>query len=287
MTDQPTTTLAWASDIHLDHAGPDRTMAFIDRVRTCGASALLLGGDIATADSIDQSLIQITEMVEMPVYFVLGNHDFYRGSIAAVRENLERLNLPDLHWLAQSGPQELAPGVTLCGNGGWGDARLGDFAGSDVILTDYVIIAELKRVFNRHQFKGEFGSGTDLERELKRLGREAADQLAPQLTTAAQTSRQVLVLTHVPPFCEACWHKGQISSDHWLPGFTCGAVGEILTEAAAAHPDCEFTILCGHTHGGGQAQIAPNLIVHTQAAEYGQPDFQLVEASPNQMSLDV
>ena len=69
---------------------------------------------------------------------------------------------------------------------------------------------------------------------------------------------------------------GAISDDDWLPWFTCKAVGDVLLETAAAHPDKHFTILCGHTHGSGHVHIRPNLEVHTGGAEYGRPVVQTV-----------
>ncbi len=45
-----------------------------------------------------------------------------------------------------------------------------------------------------------------------------------------------------------------------------------------AHPDREMTVLCGHTHGEGEAQILPNLKVLTGGAEYGKPKVQRVLA---------
>ena len=40
------------------------------------------------------------------------------------------------------------------------------------------------------------------------------------------------------------------------------------------HPDKEMLVLCGHTHGAGEAQILPNLRVLTGNAEYGKPVVQ-------------
>jgi hypothetical protein len=37
-----------------------------------------------------------------------------------------------------------------------------------------------------------------------------------------------------------------------------------------------MTVLCGHTHGGGQAQILPNLRVLTGGARYGRLELQQV-----------
>lgn len=45
-----------------------------------------------------------------------------------------------------------------------------------------------------------------------------------------------------------------------------------------AHTQHKLTVQCGHTHGGGEAQIRPNLHVITGPAEYGLPVVQQVFA---------
>lgn len=86
----------------------------------------------------------------------------------------------------------------------------------------------------------------------------------------------VIVATHVPPFRETCWHEGRISDDDWLPFFTCQAAGDALSEAMSAAPDRRMTVLCGHTHGGGEADVLPNLRVLTGGATYGRTEVQRV-----------
>ena len=98
------------------------------------------------------------------------------------------------------------------------------------------------------------------------LEKRAQDALAAR--------RNVIVLTHVPPFREACWHEGRISDDDWLPHFACRAVGQRLAEAMRVRPNCGMTVLCGHTHGSGIARILPNLVVSTGGAVYGEPAIQ-------------
>jgi 3',5'-cyclic-AMP phosphodiesterase len=41
-----------------------------------------------------------------------------------------------------------------------------------------------------------------------------------------------------------------------------------------AVPGRRMTVLCGHTHSGGEAQVLPNLRVSTDGAIYGQPVIQ-------------
>ena len=82
---------------------------------------------------------------------------------------------------------------------------------------------------------------------------------------------RVLVLTHVPPYKQACWHEGRLSDDNYLPHFSCGATGQVLSGWAARFPHRRLTVLCGHTHSPGTAQVAPNLQVQTGGAQYGAP----------------
>jgi hypothetical protein len=67
-----------------------------------------------------------------------------------------------------------------------------------------------------------------------------------------------------------------VSDDTWLPFFTCRAVGDALRDAMSAAPDGRMTVLCGHTHGSGEAGILPDLRVPTGGAAYGKPWVQQV-----------
>jgi hypothetical protein len=106
---------------------------------------------------------------------------------------------------------------------------------------------------------------------LKELGDEAAAHLRRVLPGALETYHDVVLLTHVPSFREACWHEGQISDDDWAPHFTCQASGRAILEIMRLHPDRRLTVLCGHTHGGGETQPRQNLQVITGGAQYGNP----------------
>ena len=98
----------------------------------------------------------------------------------------------------------------------------------------------------------------------------------------------VLVATHVPPFRQACWYQGKTTDDNWAPFFVCGQVGEVLLRCSAARPDCQFTVLCGHTHNEGIANIADNLVVYTGAADYGNPDIEaVIEIDPSDSTMAV
>ncbi|WP_437740351.1 metallophosphoesterase [Sorangium sp. So ce1504] len=262
--------LAWATDVHLNFLSREELTAFCSTLAATASDAVLFTGDIAEATSLRPLLETVARAIERPLYFVLGNHDFYRGSIAAVRTMAAELSAtsPWLRWLPSIPHVELSPDTGLVGHDGWADARLGDYERSPVMLNDYVLIQELTSLDRRRRREA-----------LHRLGDDAAAYLRSVLPLALERYRRVIVATHVPPFKEACWHEGQISNDDWLPHFTCKATGEVLREAALRHPERRIEVLCGHTHGAGVAEILPNLVVRTGGAEYGEPAVQGVIAT--------
>ena len=258
-------TLGWITDPHFNFLEPARFDAFVATLASSPIDALLLGGDLAEAPSVVAFLTALDAQLPYPIYFVLGNHDYYGGSIAHTRRDVARWQADSkrTQWLAQTDVVALTQTTGLVGHGGWGDARAGDFAGTPIMLNDYRLIRELEG-WDRPTLAGV----------LNTLGDEAAAHLRRSLTIALERFREVLVLTHVPPFVEACWHDGALSDDQWSPHFTCLATGQVLLAAADAHPDRTLHVLCGHTHGAGHAQLRPNLTVATGGARYGAPALQ-------------
>jgi hypothetical protein len=259
--------LAWATDIHLNFLEPAQRRAFAEALIAAGADGVVISGDIAEARDFEELLDELAAVVARPIWFVLGNHDFYRGSVDAVRARATELTRrhPHLRWLPACGVVKLADDLALIGHDGWGDARLGNFAATPVQLSDFFVIRDLALV----------PPDARLAR-LRALGDEAAAYLEDAIGQALAWARRLLVVIHVPPFREACWFEGGISDDDWLPYFTCAAAGEALMRAMAGRPDARMTVVCGHTHGRGRADVLPNLVVLTGAAEYGKPAIERV-----------
>jgi predicted phosphohydrolase len=261
----PVRRLAWATDVHLNFLSASGLDAFREALAQQEADAVVLTGDIAEAPTLEPLLSVLAAELKTKIWFVLGNHDYYRGSIPRVREVARALGerSPWLGWLPAAGVVELTREIALVGVDGWADGRAGDWERSPVMLNDYLLIAELSGL----------PKGERLAR-LHALGDAEAKALRAPLAEALGKYQKVLVATHVPPFKEACWHEGKISNDDWLPHFTCLAVGGVLREAALANPGKKIRVLCGHTHSAGTAEILPNLKVVTGAAEYGEPRVQ-------------
>ena len=81
----------------------------------------------------------------LPIYFVLGNHDFYWGGIARFRAGVtaQFARSPRLTYLTQAGVVALTKETGMVGQDGWSNGRLGDYARSGVLLNDYRLIEEL------------------------------------------------------------------------------------------------------------------------------------------------
>jgi 3',5'-cyclic-AMP phosphodiesterase len=234
----------WLTDVHLNFLRPLALRAFYDRVKAEQPDVLLVTGDIGEADSVARFVGELGELA--PTYYVLGNHDYYRSSIRAVRAQLPP------GWLPATGPIQLTARTALVGVDGWGDARCGDLA-SPVQLSDWQLIEDFAPVRYDRAARA---------RLLQELGAAEATSLEALLARVPACG-QLIVLTHVPPFPEACVYDGAPSGPAWLPWFTCIATGEVLATYARAHPEIELIVLCGHSHGVGSCRPLANLEVKT------------------------
>ncbi len=254
--------IGWITDIHLNFLEPPQFTHWLKSLRAEGLDALLVGGDISEALSVVDWLIRLDEALRVPIYFVLGNHDFYHGGIELVRSRVRQLGRqhPRLCFLTESPPVALTPEIGLVGHDGWADGRVGDYQRSYVMMNDYRLIEEL-------------AGWTKLERWslLKSLGDAAAAHISRVLPEALRRFSSVYLLTHVPPLREACWYEGAISDDEWAPHFTCQAMGDAILSVMRDHPTKRLTVLCGHTHSPGEATPLPNVRILTGAAKYGEP----------------
>jgi Icc protein len=113
--------LTWITDPHLNFLDPTDAEEFFRIVAEEPSDAVLISGDIGEAHDIARHLNNLDTAVQRPVYFVLGNHDFYRGSIPGVRSTVRAIcrACPSLHWLPDSGVVPLTAETCLIGHDGW------------------------------------------------------------------------------------------------------------------------------------------------------------------------
>jgi 3',5'-cyclic AMP phosphodiesterase CpdA len=274
--------LAWLTDIHLNFLKGAALGEYVAHVMSQEPDAIIITGDIAEAHNLEDYLMVFEDSLKkfMPhclLYFVLGNHDYYRSGVEPVRAGMEMLTLEtdQLIWLQTSGVIALTPKVALIGHDGWCDARLGNYDRSNVRMGDFHGAPD--QGFPLPLISDFIGlTHGELKRKLQDLGDEAGNHIREILPKALEKFEHCIVATHIPPFREAATYRGKVSNDNWLPFFTCKAVGDALVDVAQDYPDSHVTVLCGHTHSSSKIQIAHNLDVVTGHARYEKPTIQKI-----------
>ncbi len=264
--------LIWLTDIHLNFLDLEMRTHFYQQLQESPGSQILITGDIAEAPSITDILKEMAHAVQNPIYFVLGNHDYYRGQIDQVKQEMSELTQSEdlLYWLPASGPQYLGNNIVLLGEDGWADGRYGDYTNSRVVLNDSKLIVDL--------FHSKILGSYPLLEKMQQLADKDAQQLKTSLNQALvkHSPKKIIILTHVPPVKEACLYQGKITSDDFLPFFASQATGDVLTEVAKENTEVEFLVLCGHTHHKAHCQPYNNLTINVGHAEYMHPEIQEV-----------
>ena len=150
------------------------------------ADAVAICGDIAESHDLPNYLRTIDELLQKPVYFVLGNHDFYRGSVQKTRQKVVETVKQSRHlnYLTAMEVVALTPKTALVGHDGWADTRLGDFSRSEAVLNDFRLIEELAAWYN-----GETLDKHGLKRTMMAFADEAARHFENVLKQAAANSR--------------------------------------------------------------------------------------------------
>lgn len=257
--------MVWTTDLHLNSVPPRAWERWVRTISALKADGLVITGDISEGDDVVPQLQRIASEINLPIYFVLGNHDFYGSTFQATRQNVIHAcrASSQLHYLTDLSALAVSAGTYLLGEDGWADGTVGNYEESTIHLNDFQRIGDFKAC-------GQFA----WKQKLKDIGSDSAKRLRNKLDQLAPDTHQVLILTHAPPFRDACWYEGKTTDDNWAPFFVAGQVGNALIEFSIQRPDCKVTVLCGHTHHAGIAKIADNLQVHTGAAVLGQPSIE-------------
>ena len=263
--------IAWMTDIHLDFAKATFPQ-FCHFIKTSPADAFVISGDIYNGLPSGWELLKIMEKhAGRPIYFVMGNHDYYGTSILPTRMGISIACTQSkyLHYLPSEGVISLSEKTALIGVDGWADGRYGDFFSSPVDLNDYYYIRELTDLSQSDRFK-----------QLNVLADNEASKARKFLMDAFQRFSQVVMVTHVPPFPEAALYRGKPTDLDYLPHYASKVMGDTLLDIMSQWPHRNLLVLCGHTHGKALYEPLPNLCIRTGAAEYGAPRIERVMGIP-------
>lgn len=219
-----------------------------------GPQGILITGDISNAEQLDKHLA-ILSTLQCPIFFVLGNHDYWNGSFAGVNRLVRSacIKKPNLVFLDQRGIVQLDEGTVLIGGQGWGDGQAGLGEKSPVTSRDRQLIQEF----------------TDKPREkyfqmLQEMGRSSASAFSEIAVPALEGSKHLIFATHVPPFAASALREPE-----YLPFYVNVALGEEILRIAHQFPGKKISVYCGHTHRKSTYRPLPNVAVHVADATSG------------------
>ena len=253
--------LAWISDPHLECLAHSSGQAFVRYLAAHAVDAFVITGDLSDAVNLGYHL-SLFASLQVPVYFVLGNHDFYQGSFASVDEVARKAcrKHPNLVHLGHGEVIRLTTKTSLIGHRGWADGRAGVGDRSKTRLNDHLLIENLKNRESEVLFA-----------ILNALGDQSADYMRTKAEEALPGCRQLLIATHVPPFPQSALYQEKPSGPEFAPHFVNVAMGSVLLDLAQRHPDKKLTVLAGHTHHVAYYSPLPNLVVKVADGRYFHP----------------
>jgi len=260
--------IAFCSDWHLNFADKSRKNKLANLIINSNCDLVLVAGDIAESDSLENELAYIIKRYEKPTYFVLGNHDYYRESFYFTKQ--KALNLSSryehLHYLPANGVVELNKDTCLIGYDSMYDCLNGKFFGGkyDFEIADFCHIGELK-----------FLNRKDIYKYMVDMGALLADQIRKELPPILDKYKNVYLLTHVPPFKVAALYNDCPTEPEALPLFTNKQLGDALLEVMSEYPNNKLNVLAGHTHNGCQTKI-DNINVNIAKGRYCYPDIHMI-----------
>jgi len=267
---------AWVTDCHLDHidGDPNALIRFAESLVVHNPTGILITGDVSIAKKLVYHLSAVERIVQRPIYFVLGNHDYWGADTTQVRKAMHELTnvSPFLRYMPTMLYQAATAATAVVGHDCWYDALWGDWQNSGFTMNDWTSMGDFVQV-NRNK--------ATIVATAKKLAFDGVTHIHNGIKSAVRYHRNVLVLTHVPPFPQChIGPDGQPGSQQAMPWYVSKMLGDMLMDASKSFPAVTFTVLSGHTHGKSTFQAAKNLIVHTGAADYGHPALQgLIEVA--------
>lgn len=263
--------IIWVSDIHLNFIRHTNRRDFYRCIRRESGNIIVVSGDIAESQDFAYLIKEMEEETNLPVYFVLGNHDFYRSSIKTVKKEAKKLN-----WLGGMSGVQLDLETKLLGVDGWGDCRNGDYENSRLTMSDWIYIDELRESYGAMSYIPKTDCD-ELKKTLQSLADKDASLLKRRVNQAIKEgNKRIIIVTHVPPFADACLYAGKKSTPSGLPFFSSKILGEKIKPIAQRHPEVDFLWLCGHTHSRCTYNVGSNFKVKVAQAEYCCPQVEEV-----------
>jgi len=269
--------IAWCTDIHLNFVTSPSD--FGRKISGVDPDAVLITGDISECYRLSRDLLSLRDGIgdKIPIWFVLGNHDSYQGSVTQAKNIAGKMSglASNLIYIGNEEHKciEIVKDTWLIGVDGWYSATAGIPFESEIQLSDFSLVSEM--VITKMRDQRDMTAGRVAA--ARRLASTEAELAKVKLTAVLKKNpKKVIVATHVPPYVLSCFHEGKISDENWLPWFTNTLLGDVLDSVAKNNPKVLFDVFCGHTHSSGIYHRSDNVTVTVGAARYVIPSIAAV-----------
>lgn len=248
--------LLWLTDLHLERLLPRELKAFHEALSLSSCQTIVITGDISHARRVVEDLGGLSNRLpSKKIYFVLGNHDFFGGSVKDIERAVSDLCKKRSNLIHLDGTQiiPITKETALIGHRGWADCRAGLGDQSRVYCADFHMIEELR------------GDRKQAFKMVHHFGVESARRIRNILPRSLSSFSRVILATHVPPFRQAL-RFGRSKPAPWCyPHFVNISVGGAIGGIAKEFPNKQISVLAGHTHTPSLATILPNLTIKVGA----------------------
>lgn len=247
------------TDTHLNVSWPWSKGKLVRAINREQPAGLFLTGDISSGPKVDDDLVYLASNLNCPIYFVLGNHDYYHSSITGTNQRMKALcsHHPNLHWMTEAGVIKLNKRVGLIGTEGWYDGGIGN---PDYLLltTDWILIHETRSM-------PTMSDRIDFFRD---CAEKSTLLMKSRLEEALETFKTVYLLTHFPPWKEATRDEGTLLETYWLPYNVNVRMGKMIEDVMAKHKKQKIVVLAGHTHTDSWIHVSHNIECKVSRAKY-------------------
>lgn len=250
----------WYTDAHFDSVDILNKIKFLFRLRSEKPSGIFLTGDIANGPFTKFYLKILAKTVDCPIYFVLGNHDYWFSSFEETHNSIKRLckEYPNLIWLNNSDIIPLKPKVALIGTDGWYDGNVGN---PDYLkyTIDWLLIKELRNQPSANARLAKF----------KKIAYESSIDIEHKIQKAIDLGyKTIYILTHYPPWKEATRDSGTFLEEFWLPYNVNYILGKTIENIMHNKKKIYVKILAGHIHVDKWIHVKRNIECKINESKY-------------------
>lgn len=260
----------WMTDIHADKKSEADVLQIIEQINEASPSYICITGDIAEHKHTVDFLNLLKSKIARPIFFVLGNHDYYQTAIEDFSSYIASLYAQtNLFYLPSYDAIALNDTTGIIGIDNWYNLSDHDFAQAEIRAQDFDQIIDVKGL-----------KSNELISFFEQKYRENLKQLEKKLSLTLQTYDQIYVLMHVPPFHPTNFFDKETLQSAWRYYWSCDPIGKFLVEFMKGYPEKSIIILSGHTHVKGKHQPAPNIKAYVGDAAAAQLNYQLLSIPP-------